>query len=350
LPSELTGTLASVTQQGQLTSTSADGLRVAVRDLADGQAVDDVFVIRERQQRRKRNGDAFLKLRLGDASGTLDALVWEAVDELAPACPPGAVVRVRGAVAVHERYGKALTVRSLRAAEEHEYRPDDLAEGPSVPCDQMLQDLEDLVATIQEPHLRALLDGFFAPGAATRERWSEAPAAKHYHQAYRHGLLEHSLSVAQGVSAMSALFPGIDRDVAVAGALLHDVGKIEAYVTRAEGSIELTDAGRLEGEIPLGYYLIRRAIEDLPGFPPDVARALLHIVLSHHGQLEHGSPVVPCTREATLVHFVDNLGGRLGSFDRIEKALPDGQRWSEWDRALSAAAYFAPREDARRAA
>ena len=91
---------------------------------------------------------------------------------------------------------------------------------------------------------------------------------------------------------------------------------------------------------------MRRIIEDLDGFPPDLAQAVLHIILSHHGQLEHGSPVVPCTREATLVHMIDNLGGRLGSFDRLEKELPDGERWSGFDRALGAGAFFAAREAA----
>src|ERR687890_2070227 len=102
----------------------------------------------------------------------------------------------------------------------------------------------------------------------------------------------------------------------------------------------MTDAGKLQGEIPLGYYRVRRLIEDLPGFPEELAAVVLHIILSHHGLLEHGSPVVPCTREATLVHMVDNLGGRLGSFDRIERELEDGQTWSTFDRALSGSAYF----------
>jgi 3'-5' exoribonuclease len=91
---------------------------------------------------------------------------------------------------------------------------------------------------------------------------------------------------------------------------------------------------------------VRREIEEIPDFPAAMAEALLHIILSHHGQLEHGSPVVPCTREATLVHMVDNLGGKLGSFDRLEKALADGERWSGFDRALSGSAYFASREAA----
>ena len=175
-----------------------------------------------------------------------------------------------------------------------------------------------------------------------------APAAKHYHQAYRHGLLEHCLSVAQAVSATSATFPGIDRDVAVTGALLHDIGKLEAY-TDDPGAIDLTDAGAgLQGEIALGYYRVRRLIEEIDGFPAELGQAVTHIILSHHGTLEHGSPVVPCTREATLVHMIDNLGGRLGSFDRLEKALAPGKRWSSYDRALEGSAFFAgsPADDA----
>ncbi|HKE80601.1 MAG TPA: HD domain-containing protein, partial [Solirubrobacteraceae bacterium] len=139
--------------------------------------------------------------------------------------------------------------------------------------------------------------------------------------------------------------------VAVTGALLHDIGKLEAYAQAAAG-IDLTDAGRLQGEIPLGYYRIRRAIEDLPGFPPDRAQAVLHIILSHHGSLAHGSPVVPSTREAWLVHMIDNLGGKLGSFDRVERELPPGVAWAPFDRGIGASAYFGPvvAEPERRAA
>ena len=134
------------------------------------------------------------------------------------------------------------------------------------------------------------------------------------------------------------------------GALLLDIGKLEAY-TADPLAIDMTDLGKLQGEIPLGYYRIRRLIEELPEFPEPLAAAVLHIILSHHGTLEHGSPVVPCTREATLVHMIDNLGGRLGSFDRLEKSLAGGERWSRFDRALGGGAYFAaPTQDAREAA
>ncbi len=149
--------------------------------------------------------------------------------------------------------------------------------------------------------------------------------------------------------SISATFGGIDRDVAVTGALLHDVGKLDAY-TADPLAIDMTDVGKLQGEIALGYFRVRRLIEDLPGFPAHLAESVLHIILSHHGSLEHGSPVVPCTREATLVHMIDNLGGRLGSFDRLEKELPAGELWSAYDKALGGGAYFASRSEADREA
>ena len=327
----------------------APSAKAFVRDLVDGQQVETPFVVRDRTRREKRNGEPFLKLQLGDVTGAVEGVVWDGVDEAHAAAAPGAVVIVAGRYEVRERYGACITVHSVREAPEGSFEPADLMDGPPIPYATMVADLRALVDTIQDPDLRALLDRFLAEDSPLWQRWSQWPAAKTYHQAYRHGLLEHCLSVAQGVSAVSATFPGIDRDLAVTGALLHDIGKVEAYAMDG-GSIELTDNGKLLGEIPLGYYLVRREIEELPGFSDATAQGLLHIILAHHGQLEHGSPVVPCTREATLVHFVDNLGGRLGSFDRLEKSLSDGERWSRFDRALSGSAYFGSRTAASREA
>ena len=237
--------------------------------------------------------------------------------------------------------------RSARSAarSEDEYTDEDLAEGPPVSPEALEEALRELLATIQNADLCRLLDRIFAPDSRIWRRFRVAPAAKYYHQAYRHGLLDHTVSVAQAVSAAAAAFPGLDRDVAITGALLHDIGKTQAY-NDDPLAIDLTDAGRLLGEIPLGYYIVRRTIESIEGFDPELAKAVLHIVLSHHGKLENGSPVVPATREATLVHAMDNLGGTLGSFDRIERELPDGQTWSRFDRGIDSAAYFRGRDAA----
>ena len=255
----------------------------------------------------------------------------------------GSAVFVTGVFEISERWGAKIKLAELREAEPHEYEPGRagarvrrLAGAPGgATCGRCWRRSRN----------RSCGSCSTASSPRAREAWArfrDAPAAKVYHQAYRHGLLEHTLSVAQAVSAAANFFPGIDRDVAVTGALLHDIGKTEAY-NDDPLAIDLTDLGRLQGEIPLGYYLVRRQIEEIPGFDPDLAQCVLHIILSHHGQLEHGSPVVPATREAVLVHMIDNLGGRLGSFDRLERQLPAGEAWSGFDRALSGSAYFGQR-------
>jgi 3'-5' exoribonuclease len=276
-------------------------------------------------------------------------MIWDGVPDARALCRPGHIVHVAGRYALHPRFGPQLAVQALRAPREDEFERDELVDGPTRAPEQMDADLRELLATIQNPHLRRLLALVLGEGSPTWSAYRQAPAAKHYHQAYAHGLLEHSLTVAQSVSAISATFPGIDRDIAVTGALLHDIGKLEAYRIHS-GAISMSDHGRLQGEIPLGYYQVRRAIERLDGFPPELEQAVLHIILSHHGSLEHGSPVVPCTREATLVHMIDNLGGRLGSFDRLEKELRAGEQWSAYDKALGGGAYFAPRQEREREA
>jgi len=316
--------------------------RVSLRDLCDGQHVRGVYAVRERELRRKRNGDPWLRLALGDATGNVEAVSWEDAEARYALAAPGSAVHVAGVFEVSERWGAKIKLSELREAAPGEYEPGDLAAESEASLESLEGKLRQLLDTVQEPQLRELLDRFFGERAEIWGRFRDAPAAKLYHQAYRHGLLEHTVSVAQAVSAAANFFPGIDREVAVAGALLHDIGKTEAY-NDDPLAIDLTDAGRLQGEIPLGYYTVRRQIEEIPGFDPSLAQAVLHIILSHHGSLEHGSPVLPATREAVLVHMIDNLGGRLGSFDRLERELPAGESWSAFDRALSGSAFFGDR-------
>jgi len=324
---------------------AAPEARVALSELEDGRRVSGVYAVRERQLRRKRNGEPWLRLVLGDCSGSAEAVAWEDAEALYALAAPGSAVQVRGGFEISERWGPKIKLTELREAAPGSYDAGDLTAESPVDAEELERDLRRLLETIQDRRLRELLELFFGEGSEAWARFRDAPAAKVYHQAYRHGLLEHTVSVAQAVSAAANFFPGVDRDVAVAGALLHDFGKTEAY-NDDPLAIDLTDAGRLQGEIPLGYYTVRRRIEEIPDFDPILAQAVLHIILSHHGSLEHGSPVAPATREAVLVHMIDNLGGRLGSFDRLERELPDGEAWSGFDRALSGSAFFAQRQAA----
>ena len=316
-----------------------------LNELSDGMEVDQVLLVREAERRQRRDGGEYLRLQLADRTGAVSCMVWEELLDVGELARAGEPVRVAGRYVVHPRFGPQINLYELARPAPGSFDPRDLLEGPARELPHMEAELRELLATVREPHLCALLERVFGQGSELWARFREAPAAKHYHQAYRHGLLEHSLGVAQAVSAVSATFAGVDRDVAITGALLHDVGKVDAYAYEGHG-IELTDAGRLYGEIALGYYRTRRAIDDIEGFPVELAQAVVHIILSHHGALEHGSPVLPCTREATLVHMIDNLGGRLGSFDRLERGLAPGRRWSGFDRAIGTGAFFAERPSA----
>jgi 3'-5' exoribonuclease len=337
------GTCDRSSSPASVPSAAASTFRhVLINELKDGQEVDQVLLVRQLERRPRRDGGDYLRLLLGDRTGAVPTMVWEDLEQTEALARAGEPVHVRGRYSVHPRFGPQINLRELAAAQEGSFIPSDLLDGPAREASQMERDLRELIGTVQEPHLRVLLERVLGERSELWASYRTAPAAKYYHQAYPHGLLEHCLGVAQAVSATSATFPGIDRDVAVTGALLHDIGKLEAY-TEDPHSVDLTDLGRLHGEIALGYYRIRRAIEGIEGFPEQLAWAVLHIILSHHGSLEHGSPVVPCTREATLVHQIDNLGGRLGSFDRLEKELAPGRRWSGLDRALGGAAFFPAR-------
>ncbi|MBV8220655.1 MAG: HDIG domain-containing protein, partial [Solirubrobacterales bacterium] len=197
-----------------------------VREFAEGSDVSQALLVREVERQPDH-----LKLVLGDRSGSVPAVVGHAAAEL---CRRDEVVFVTGRFT-----GAQLAIDSLRVARDGEYTHQDLRDGPAHDLDQMERDLRELLATIQNPHLRQLLGAVFAGSWAG---FRDAPAGKRYHHAYRHGLLEHSLSVAQSVSAISAMFGGIDRDVAVAGALLHDIGKLDAYELEA-GEIAMSDHG-----------------------------------------------------------------------------------------------------------
>jgi 3'-5' exoribonuclease len=230
---------------------------VLVRDLQHGSDLNQVLLVREADRRQRRDGGEFLKLVLGDRTGGVPAMVGDDVAQALELCRAGSPVHVVGRYEVHQRWGAQIAILKLGPALDGTYDPADLHDGPPRRVDHMEADFRELLATVQDPHLGRLLDTFFGEGSETWALYRIAPAAKRYHQAYLHGLLEHCLTVAQAVSAISATFPGIDRDVAVTGALLHDIGKLEAYT--CDAPIDMTDEGRLQGEIPLGYYRVRRS-------------------------------------------------------------------------------------------
>ena len=312
-----------------------------IRELTDGTQVDIVLLVQTIDRRARANGEDFLKLQFCDRTGTLASVVWDDVDTIESLLVVGAPFRVFGRYEVHEKFGPQLRLEGFEPAADGSYDPSDLRQGPPVPVPELEARLRALVASVADPGMQAMLQAVLGEGTATWEAYRVAPAAKRVHQAYRHGLLEHCLTVAEAVDGASKVFPGIDRDLAVSAALVHDIGKLDAYAFTDGDTVELTDDGKLRGEIVLGYERLHRVVDAIPGMSEVRKQAFLHIILAHHGHLEHGSPVTPQTREAFLVHTMDNLGGKLGIVDRLENERQPGSSWSGFDRAFGGAVWFA---------
>jgi 3'-5' exoribonuclease len=302
-----------------------------VRDLRNGHAIDQVLLVGEWQLRATRAGGRFVKLTLSDRTGAVEGIIWDDVDRARLIARTGEPLRLSGTFSESMRYGRQLTVHAFDEPTAVDWNR--LVAGPVLPIAELEQRLDALIERQENGHLRELLTILVGRHTSGGIRFRRAFAAQYNHHAYAGGLLEHSVAVAEAVEAAAIIFSGIDAGLAVCGALLHDIGKLDSYAG-TDHRASLTDGGKLVGEIPSGYYAVRRQIEQLPAFPTALAEQLLHIILAHHGRLEFGSPVVPSTREAMLVHTMDKLSGDLGSFDRVERETPPGERWSRHDRAL----------------
>lgn len=315
-------------------SVDATSRTTPIGDLEDGSSIDRVLIARDLQRCTTHKGSEYLRLVVGDRTGSLPAVMWEP-----PRDVEASALRIVGRVSDHPRYGRQVVVSELLETEPTDVDLSSLLPGPAESPAELERRLDSVLDSVQDASVRGLLEKLLGPQGELRAPFIRATAAKYNHHAYPGGLIEHSLQVVDAVGDFARSHPAIDRDIAVAGAVLHDIGKLESYEDDPIGR-DFTDAGRFEGEIPLGYYRVRRAIEQLPGFPQERARQLLHVILSHHGRLEHGSPVVPCTREATVVHAMDELSSRLGAFDRLDRESGKQESWSRYDRVLETAAWL----------
>lgn len=325
-----------MTDQASFPGTQA--ARTPVSELQSGQSVEGPYCCSEKTAATDRNGKTYLRLKLRDASGEVAAIHFDPSDD-ALGIAVGDVVIVGGTYSIHPQYGSQVQIRRLRAADPDEYAACDLVPVSPVGAAELAERLAALLDSVQQPHVRALLerafDGSRDPGAT----FAVAPAAVRNHHAYRHGLLEHSLIVAEAAEGVASRFASVDRDLVVAGALLHDIGKTLAYTTDGL-TPQMTDAGRLHGEIVMGHDLVRDLIAEDADFPPELALRLRHIIVAHHGMREKGSPVVPQTREAVIVHYCDDMTARIGAIDDAEAATPAGERWTNRVFMIDAPAYL----------
>lgn len=291
--------------------------------------VDTIFLVRDKIVGMAKNGKPYLTLKLMDRTGEVEGRIWDRVDEFASQFERDDFVKVAGKASLY--MGKMqLVIQELAKLRDESVDLADFLPVAARPADEMQADLKSRVASIADPFLRALLQTFL-DDREFLAAYSRAPAAKAMHHVYLGGLLEHSLAVASLADDICKRYPGLNRDLLVTGALLHDVGKVNEL--RYVRSFEYTDVGKLIGHIVIGVEMIEEKIRSLPGFPLELAILLKHLLLSHHGQYEFGSPKRPKTLEAVVLNFIDDLDSKInGVRTHLDKEPDSESAWTQYHR------------------
>jgi len=282
--------------------------KVLVEQLRDGQAINDFFLVAECERKSTRDNRMFLSVVLADESGRVNAVVWDGAERLAGVLAPGAIVRVDGACASYkgDLQVKISDARAVRATDKID--PADFQAKTPFDIERLFRDLLECKNSVSDAALRALLDAIFNEPEFT-STFKQHPAARRMHHAYVGGLLEHTLSVTQACQRLAEHYPYLHRDLLVTGALLHDVGKLKEL--SAGLATEYTPQGQLVGHLTIGSEWVGRVAAKLGTLPDELLWQVQHMLLSHHGQLEFGSPVVPVTLEALALHALDMLDAQL---------------------------------------
>jgi 3'-5' exoribonuclease len=300
-----------------------------VADIKDRDPVNAVFLVKEKILAMAKNGKPYMNLRLMDKSGEIDAKIWDNVNLLDTRFAKDDFVSVRGKASIYLNKMQVVIAELSRVEEEEVSLADFLPESPREP-EEMRQELDSVVGALGNPHLRCLMQAFLADEPFMR-LYCKAPAAKGMHHVYLGGLLEHSLAVVRLVKTIAPLYGGLNEDLLVAGALLHDVGKIHELVF--ERAFDYTDEGKLLGHITIGVELVEEKIRQIEGFPRELAMLLKHMLLSHHGLYEYGSPKRPKTVEATILNYLDDMDSKInGIRSHIARESASTSRWTSHHR------------------
>lgn len=313
--------------------------RMFIEELQEGARIDDRFLVKSARLSETRAGKPYLVLTVMDKSGELGGPVWDNAEQLHDICKPGNCVRVRGQVQSY-RDKLQLKVDEIQPVPVSEVDLSDFL--PSTPHDriEMAAELQALVRSVNDPFIKKLLSHFFKKDQVTWTMFQEAPAAKGIHHAYVGGLLEHALSMAKLADMLSSHYPGVNRSLLIAGALLHDLGKVNE-LRMENGIIDYTDSGRLKGHLVMGSEMVSNVAAGIRDFPEDLLEQLQHLILSHHGKQEFGSPVVPMTVEAMLLNHIDEMDSKMNVLEQLRRKLNSTElSWSDYQRSLERYLYL----------
>lgn len=298
-----------------------------VRDLKDKDNVDSLFLVKEKNLGMGKNGRPFMSIVIGDQTGSIDGRVWDRVEELNREFESGDVVRVKGLIQIFQGR-KQLIVHRVEKPDQSTIQVSDYIPNSGKNADDMFMELLTIVRSMKNEHLRQLtLDVIEDP--EIKPLFMQAPAAKTIHHAWRGGLLEHILSISKILEFLATHYDFLNRDLLLFGGIFHDIGKV--WELSYDGSLGYTDKGRLLGHMLLACELVEKKASRILGFPEDLKDMCKHIILSHHGKLEYGSPKRPKFMEAMLVAMVDDLDSKMNTIQTfIESERNLGDKWSRY--------------------
>jgi 3'-5' exoribonuclease len=301
-----------------------------ITDLNSEQNIATFFLVCEKEIRNTRDGKAYLRLELGDRSGTIEARMWDQFDSIAKSINRDDFVKVQARVEIY-RNRPQLSLQQLRLAKPEEVDLADFLPHTKEDVGKLYAQLHNYASSIINPFLKKLVTGIISdPAIATR--YKRAPAAKVMHHAYLGGLLEHVISLCGLANQAAAHYPELDLDLLLTVAILHDVGKLDELCY--ERAVGYTTEGQLLGHIMMEFETVSKAMDAIEGFPANLKTVVQHLLITHHGQYEFGSPKLPMIREALVFHYLDDLDSKLAAA-RAALALDSGEpHWSAYSAAL----------------
>ena len=299
-----------------------------ITDIRDNQPVDSLFLVSSKNHGVTKGGSGYLTLKLKDRSGEIEGRVWDRAEDLGRTFDKNDFVHVRGQATLYQ--GKVqIRVRDIARVEERKIAIEDYLTKSQFDPEEMAKELMTILRGIKIPHLRALAESFFVD-QTFMELFKRAPAGKSIHHAYLGGLLEHTLSLLKLILKVVENYQGINVDLLLIGGFLHDIGKV--YEFSFDRAVEYTDRGQLLGHLVMEVEIVNEKIKTIPDFPEELGTLVKHMIVSHHGSYEFGSPKLPQTLEAVMLHYLDDLDGKIQSIQTLV-GKERGSRWTSYHRA-----------------
>jgi 3'-5' exoribonuclease len=297
----------------------------------ENKVITSSFVVASKQVKAKKNGEPYLALILADRSGQIEAKMWDNVEEFIDSFEQDDFLKIKGLINKYKNRFQ-LTIHKLRRMGDTEIDFSDYLPKTTKDIGELWRTLADFVATFQNPHLKALVELFMADPEIA-ERYRNAPAAKTLHHAYIGGLLDHVVSLFRSCDLICRNYPQINRDLLLTGAFLHDIGKIHELTYNR--SFTYTTRGQLLGHMIIELEMLQAKIAQLPDFPAEFKTMLEHLIISHHGQYDFGSPKLPMFPEALMLHYLDDLDSKMESMRaHFEREREMEGPWTSYNASL----------------